>query len=219
MTLILGALMLTWTVTASYLVNVFFGKGSGITTLLNGDNVIPFSSVLLIGGIFLALLASAIALTFLPLLNNRQIGSFTMLAILGLIMLAWVRVMVLAINSFIDNSEIISSSWHAILNNPQFLSSLAIFLLVGLIFAAAVFTISVVSVPMIIDRRVSVMTAITTSIKAVRENPLAMFRWAATIAVLIAVGLALFFVGLAIALPVIGHASWYAYRELVVEDS
>jgi len=46
-----------------------------------------------------------------------------------------------------------------------------------------------------------------------------MFRWAVTIAVLIAVCLALFFIGLAIALPVIGHASWHAYRELVVEDS
>jgi hypothetical protein len=49
-----------------FLVSVFFGEGSGITTLLNGDNVIPFSSVLLIGGIFWALLASAIALTFYP---------------------------------------------------------------------------------------------------------------------------------------------------------
>jgi len=57
-----------------FLVSVFFGEGSGITTLLNGDNVIPFSSVLLIGGIFLALLASAIALTFLPLLNNRRLA-------------------------------------------------------------------------------------------------------------------------------------------------
>ena len=219
LTLILGALMLAWTGTASFIVSVFFGEGSGISTLLNGDHVIPFSSVLLIGGIFLALLASAIALTFLPLLNNRQIGSITMLAILGLIMLAWVRIMVLAINSFIDNSEMISSGWHALLNNPQFLSFLAAFLLVGLIFAAVAFTISVISVPMIIDRHVSVMTAITTSIKAVRENPLAMFRWAATIAVLIAVGLALFFVGLAIALPIIGHASWHAYKELVVENT
>lgn len=92
-----------------------------------------------------------------------------MLAIQGLIMLAWVRVMVLAINSFIDNSEMTSNGWHAILINPQFLSFLAAFLLVGLIFARAAFIISVISVPMIIDRRVSVMTAITTSIKAVHE--------------------------------------------------
>jgi uncharacterized membrane protein len=98
-----------------------------------------------------------------------------MLAILGLIMLVWARVIVLAINSFIDNSEMISSGWHAILNNPQFLSFLAAFLLVGLIFAAVAFTISVVSAPMIIDHRVSVMTTIITSVKAVCENPLAMF--------------------------------------------
>ena len=219
LTLILGALMIAWTGVASFIVSAFFGEGSSISTLLNGDNVIPFSSILFIGGIFLALLASAIALTFLPLLNNRQIGSVTMLAILALIMLTWVRIMVFAINAFIDNAEMISSGWHAMLNNPQFLSFLVVFLLVGLIFAAIAFTISVIAVPMIMDRHVNLMTAISTSVKSVRENPLAMFRWAATIAVLIAVGLALFFIGLAIALPIIGHASWHAYRELVVEDA
>jgi uncharacterized membrane protein len=218
LTLILGTLMVAWTGVASLIVNAFFGSGSGITTLLSGENAIPFSGVLLIGAIILALLASAISLTFLPLLNNRQIGTLTMLAILALIMLAWVRIMVLAINSFIDNAEMISSGWHAILTNPQFLSFLIVFLLVGLIFAGIAFTISVIAVPMIIHRRVNVIKAISTSVKAVRMNPLPMFRWAATIAVLIAVGLSLFFVGLAIAFPIIGHASWHAYRELVIDD-
>ena len=145
-------------------------------------------------------------------------GTVTMLVILALIMLAWVRIMILAINSFINNSEMISSGWNAMLHNPQFLSFLIVFLLAGLVFAAIAFTISVIAVPMIIHRRVGVMTAISTSVKAVRKNPMPMFRWAATIAVLIAVGLGLFFVGLAIALPIIGHASWHAYRELVVEN-
>ena len=185
--------------------------------MISGEHAIPFSGVLLVGGIILALIASAVSLTFLPLLNNRHIGTVTMLAILGLIMLAWVRIMVLAINSFVNNTEMISSGWNALLNDPQFLTFLIIFLLAGLVFAAIAFTISVIAVPMIIDRRVNVMVAISTSIKAVRENPMAMFRWAATIAVAIAVGLALFFVGLIIALPVIGHASWHAYRELVID--
>lgn len=218
LTLILGGLLVVWTGVSSLIVSSFFGEGSGTTTLLSGSNPIPFSGVLLIGGIILALLASAVSLTFLPLLNNRQIGTLTMLAILGLIMLAWVRITVLAINSFVDNSEMISSGWNALLNDPQFLIFLIVFLLAGLVFAAIAFTISVIAVPMIIDRRVNVMVAISTSIKAVRENPMAMFRWAATIAVAIAVGLSLFFVGLVIAFPVIGHASWHAYRELVVDS-
>jgi len=72
-------------------------------------------------------------------------------------------------------------------------------------------------VPLIIHRKVGVMAAISTSISAVKKNPLPMFRWAATIAVLIAVGLGLFFIGLAVALPIIGHASWHAYREIIID--
>ena len=126
--------------------------------------------------------------------------------------------MILAINTFLNNSETIASGWDALINNPQFSSFMLVFMFVGMIFAGIAFTLSVIAVPLIIDRRVNVMTAISTSIKAVKKNPVPMFRWAATIAVLIAVGISLFFVGLAIAIPVIGHASWHAYREIVIEE-
>ncbi len=219
LSLILGAILLAWTGVASLIVTAFFGTGSGITSLLIGENqVIPFSGVLMIGGLLLALVASAASLLLLPLLNNRQIGTISLLAILGLTMLAWVRIMIFAINAFIENAQMISSSWNALLNEPRFLFFLLLFIAVGLVFAAFAFTISVVAVPMIIHRRVSAFSAITTSIAAVKKNPVALFRWAATIAVMIAVGMGLFFVGLALALPLIGHASWHAYRELVVEE-
>lgn len=218
LTIILGAIMVAWTGVASLIVNAFFGGGATITTLFSGEYAVPFSGALLIGGLVLAMLASAISLTFLPLLNNRQMGTVTVLVILGLIMLAWVRTMVLAINAFLDNSVTISSGWAAMTTDPQFMSFLIVFLLAGLVFAAIAFTISVIAVPMIIHRRVNVLTAISTSIATVKKNPIPMFRWAATIAVLIAVGLGLFFVGLAIALPIIGHASWHAYRELIVDE-
>jgi len=220
LTLILGALMVVWTGVATLITNAFLdGESSGLTNLFSGELSIPFSGVLLIGGILLALLASAIAITFLPLISNKQMGTITVLVILGLIMLAWVRAMVLAINTFLDNSGAIASGWNEMMNNPQFLSFLAVFLIVGLLFAGLAFTLSVIAVPLIIHRRVGVMTAISTSIKAVKKNPLPMFRWAATIAVLIAVGLGLFFVGLAVALPIIGHASWHAYREVIVDST
>ncbi len=220
LTLILGVLMVAWTGVATLITNAFLGgESSGLTNLFSGELSIPFSGVLLIGGILLALLASAIAITFLPLINNKQMGTITVLIILGLIMLAWVRAMVLAINAFLDNSDAIASGWNEMMNNPQFLSFLAVFLIVGLLFAGLAFTLSVIAVPLIIHRRMGVMTAIATSIKAVKKNPLPMFRWAATIAVLIAVGLGLFFVGLAVALPIIGHASWHAYREVIVDST
>jgi len=218
LTLILGALMIAWTGVATILTNSFLGgESSGVTSLFSGELSIPFSGVLLLGGIFLALLASAISITFLPLLDNKQMGTVTVLVILGFIMLAWVRAMILAINAFLDNSDAITSGWNEIINNPQFLTFLGVFLVVGLLFAGLAFTLSVIAVPLIIHRRVGVLTAISTSIEAVKKNPRPMFRWAATIAVLIAVGLGLFFIGLAVALPIIGHASWHAYREVIVD--
>ncbi|MEE9326515.1 MAG: DUF2189 domain-containing protein [Cocleimonas sp.] len=222
LTVILGALMIAWTGVATLIVNAFFGDssgfGSGLSALFTGDQSLPFTGILLIGGLLLALIASALSFTFLPLLSHKRMGTITVLAILTIIMFAWVRMMVLAINTFIENSTTIASGWDALINNPQFSGFMLVFMLVGMLFAAIAFTLSVIAVPLIIDRRVNVFTAISTSAKAVKKNPVPMFRWAATIAVLIAVGMGLFFIGLAIAMPVIGHASWHAYREIIVDE-
>ena len=87
--------------------------------------------------------------------------------------------------------------------------------LVGFAFAAAAFTVGVVSFPMIVDRGVGIRTAVTTSARCVAANPLVLAAWGAFIAVALAAGMALLFVGLAIVLPVLGHASWHLYRKLV----
>ncbi len=221
LTFILGLLMVAWTGVAMLLVKIFFNDSAmlsgNIQAMMAGEQTIPFAGVLLLGGIILAVLASALALTFLPLLSQRKIGTVTVLVILAVIVLSWVRLMVLAINAFVNNSATIATEWNTLFTQPEFIPFIIVFLLVGLIFAAIAFTISVVAVPLITHRNVNVFTAISTSIRTVKKNPATMFRWAATIAVLIAVGIGFFFIGLAIALPVIGHASWHAYRELVVQ--
>jgi uncharacterized membrane protein len=86
---------------------------------------------------------------------------------------------------------------------------------VGGVLAAVVFAISAVSLPMVVDRPVDAMTAAMTSLRACLENPLTMALWAFLIAVatLIGIGAALF--GLVLVVPVIGHAAWHAYRDLV----
>ena len=222
LTFILGLLMVAWTAVAMLIVKVFFGHSEmfsgNLQAIMAGEQSMPFAGVLLLGGIILAVLASALALTFLPLLSQRKIGTVTVLVILGAIMLSWVRLMVLAINAFVNNSETIATEWNTLFTQPEFIPFIIVFLLAGLIFAAVAFSISVVAVPLITHRNVNVFTAISTSIKTVKKNPKTMFRWAATIAVLMAVGIGFFFVGLAVALPVIGHASWHAYRELVVQE-
>lgn len=87
--------------------------------------------------------------------------------------------------------------------------------LVGGMMALAVFAISVVAIPMLLDRETDAFTAMATSITVVRENPKTMLTWGALIVLFIAAGMATAFLGLLIAFPVIGHASWHAYRELV----
>jgi len=90
---------------------------------------------------------------------------------------------------------------------------------VGFALAWAAYAISAVSVPMLIDRKVDGFTAVRTSIKAVLQNFSAMTLWALLIVIIVGLGLLTFYVGLIVALPLIAHASWHAYRDLVPRTS
>ena len=87
--------------------------------------------------------------------------------------------------------------------------------LFGAVIAFGVYAVSVITPPMLMERRTDVFTAAATSIKAVFANPGPMILWAWIIAVVIAVSIATLFVGLIIAFPLIGCATWRAYRDLV----
>ncbi|TAL80413.1 MAG: DUF2189 domain-containing protein [Beijerinckiaceae bacterium] len=86
---------------------------------------------------------------------------------------------------------------------------------VGFIFAAVAFAISVISFPLLLDRRVRVMTAIRTSVRAVVRNPVPMLAWAMIIAGSLVLGTIPALVGLIIVMPVLGHATWHLYRKVV----
>lgn len=98
------------------------------------------------------------------------------------------------------------------LQNLQFL---AVYFGVGLLFATLVFAASVVSIPMMLDRDQDAITAVLASFAALLRNPGAMTLWAGLIAALTALGFATAFVGLVVTVPIIGHATWHAYRDLV----
>ena len=105
-----------------------------------------------------------------------------------------------------------------LLANKESIQFGGLLLLVGLAFATVSFMISVISIPLMTHRKVDVVTAMVTSVRAVKKNPVVMFTWAFAIVALIGLGFAFFFIGVAITLPIVGHASWHAYRELVVDD-
>jgi len=84
---------------------------------------------------------------------------------------------------------------------------------IGSIFAALTFASAVVSLPMIADRQVDMITAVISSINAVLRNKLPMALWAALIVILTAIGFATAFLGLVVIMPWLAYASWHAYRE------
>jgi uncharacterized membrane protein len=86
---------------------------------------------------------------------------------------------------------------------------------VGSVFALVVFAASAFSLPMLVDRRTDAVTAVVTSINAVLRNRKATFVWALVIVLSVAVGFATALVGLAFTMPLIGHATWHAYRETI----
>lgn len=91
----------------------------------------------------------------------------------------------------------------------------AAILLVGTVFALLVFCIAVVTLPMIMHRNADVLTAMATSLRVVAVNPFACLLWAVLIVMLMAVGFATSLFGMLLVMPLLGHATWHAYRDMV----
>ncbi len=89
---------------------------------------------------------------------------------------------------------------------------------VGFCFAVVSLSLSVVSFPLLLDRDVGAAAAIATSVEAVRENPATMALWGLVVAAMLGIGSIPLFVGLAIVMPILGHATWRLYREVIVRD-
>ncbi len=147
----------------------------------------------------------------------RAPGQITLMgAVLLLLHLAWVRVALLLFMLFFPGkSTALPDLVNLLLFSPQSIPFLVTGTVIGLGFAVVAFAISAVSIPMLVDREIGVIGAIATSIAVVRRNWQAMALWAALIVVFTAAGLATMFVGLALVVPLVGHATWHAYRETV----
>ncbi|TMI99135.1 MAG: DUF2189 domain-containing protein [Alphaproteobacteria bacterium] len=89
---------------------------------------------------------------------------------------------------------------------------------IGFLFAVLVLTLGVVSFPLLLDRDVGVATAVLTSVRAVLANPFTMAVWGLIVAALLLLGSLPAFIGLAVVMPVLGHATWHLYRKVVEPD-
>jgi uncharacterized membrane protein len=102
-----------------------------------------------------------------------------------------------------------------ILRSPQHTLLFVAYVGVGGILAAFVFALSVVSVPMLLDRKCDLLQAMQASVAAIAENPLPLAFWATLIMILTGLGFATGLLGFVVVMPLLGHASWHAYRDLI----
>jgi uncharacterized membrane protein len=132
----------------------------------------------------------------------------------------WVELAFLLLSLFLGEVAVPDPSqfMHTALFTNAGLALLFIGTLTGGLLAAMVFSISSVAVPLLLVKDVDAVTAMATSVRAASLNTGPMLLWAAIIAGYMAIGIATLFVGLVVIFPLLGHATWHAFRDLVDVD-
>lgn len=144
--------------------------------------------------------------------NGQSLALFGLL--LALMAIIWERFSAVAF-ALIGGDMVGSAVLSDIILGGEHLGFIATWFAIGAILATVVFALAVVSVPMMLDRDADVATAMLASLRAVAHNPGPLLLWAAIIVTLTLIGFATLLFGLVVLMPILGHASWHAYRDLV----
>jgi uncharacterized membrane protein len=146
--------------------------------------------------------------------KDRQIPS--MAAVIVVFFLFWNFLAHMIFALFLGTATLTNiSSSLAVFASVQGLTMLAVGSSVGAVFATLLFSLTVVSLPMLLEREVDFVTAMLTSVGVVTESPVVMLGWGALIAALLFFGMATGFLGLFVVLPILGHATWHLYRRAI----
>ena len=143
--------------------------------------------------------------------KNRQIPSIAVVIVVFFLFWNFLGHMIFALFMGLSAMTNVSSSLE-IYFTANGLMMLAVGTVVGAVFATVLFSITVVSLPLLMDREVDFVTAMITSFNTVQKNPVVMLAWGAIIAVLTFLAMLPGFLGLFVVLPVLGHATWHLYR-------
>ena len=147
---------------------------------------------------------------------DSHLGSMGMLMLVLVVLeLLWGRASLVVFAVFFNTGMPSTTGVLQAVFNPENWSFVAVYAVVGGAFAALVFSTTVVSIPMILDRDTDALTAGITSFRVVLENTAVMLWWGALITAIVGISLWYWGVGLLLAGPVLGHASWHAYRASV----
>ena len=149
--------------------------------------------------------------------KDRQIPSMAAVIVVFFLFWNFLGHMIFAVFLGTATMTNITSSFE-VFTTPQGLMMLAVGTAVGAGFAGVLFALTVVSLPYLLDREVDFITAMITSFGVVTQNPGTMLIWGGLIAGLLFAGMALWFLGLFVVLPVLGHATWHLYRRALSFD-
>lgn len=149
-------------------------------------------------------------------LRRHAEGLFYFGLVLAIVLLAWERLSAILFALFYrDNIVELGQLFSTVLFSREYGLFVASYLVTGGALAALVFMLSAVSIPMLMDRETDVVTAMMTSARAVSSNLRAMALWAVLIVSLVGIGFLTSMLGMVVLLPLLGHASWHAYEDLV----
>ncbi|KPQ07215.1 MAG: putative integral membrane protein [Rhodobacteraceae bacterium HLUCCA12] len=144
--------------------------------------------------------------------KDRQVPSMSMVILL--VFMFWVFIAHTIFALFFGLQPIAGSTW-SMLATPNGLMMLGVGSLIGGVMAAIFYALTVVSLPLLLDREVDFITAMIASFGSVTANPGPMIAWAGVIAAGLFLAMLPGFLGLFVALPVFGHASWHLYRRVL----
>lgn len=152
-----------------------------------------------------------------PMKGRSRSGLVTLTALLVALFVAWLAVAYVIYSLTIGTGEPMTTAniVERVFTTPEGWAMIVIGNAVGFVFGVATIIISLVSFPMVVDRPVDALTAIGTSIRAVKANPGVTTAWGIRVVALLILGALPFFVGLAVVLPVLGYATWHLYTRLV----
>ncbi|MEL7214025.1 MAG: DUF2189 domain-containing protein [Pseudomonadota bacterium] len=145
--------------------------------------------------------------------RNRQLPSICAIIIMVFLFWFFIAHMIFALFLGLSTMTNISSSFEVYLT-PNGLMMLAVGTAVGAALAALLFAITVISLPLLLDREVDFVTAMITSFGVVQTSPIALLLWGMMIAVITLISMVPLFLGLLLTLPLFGHATWHLYRQI-----
>ncbi|MFT3777558.1 MAG: DUF2189 domain-containing protein [Ottowia sp.] len=147
---------------------------------------------------------------------DRHLRSMALLVLVLIVLeLLWGRASLVVFAVFFNTGMPSTTGVLQAIFNPENIEFVLVYLMVGGIFALLVYSTAVVSIPMILDRDTDAISAAITSIRVVAANPVTLLWWGLLITLLIALALATWGAGFLVVGPLLGHASWHAYRGAV----